>query len=79
MSLTAAGSRTSAAFAIARTPTARSSAAVGSRCSILRLVIATSQPCAANASAMPRQMPVPPPVISATRFVEQRSAKTSEP
>jgi hypothetical protein len=69
--LTAAGSRTSATFATARTPSARSSAAVGSRCSILRLAIATSHPWRANASAMPRQMPVPPPVISATRLASR--------
>ena len=37
--------------------------------------MATSQPCRANASAMPRQMPVPPPVISATRFFEQVGLK----
>ena len=40
---------------------------VGSRCSCLRLVIATLQPADASASAMPRQMPVPPPVTRAAR------------
>jgi len=33
----------------------------------LRLLMATLQPAEASASAIPRQMPVPPPVISADR------------
>ena len=61
----AAGSRTSPARASACAPARCISAAVGSRCSCLRLEIATLQPADANASAMPRQMPVPPPVTRA--------------
>ena len=63
---TAAGSRTSDGNARARTPSDSIARAAGSRCSARRLVIATCAPCAASASAIPWQIPVPPPVTSAT-------------
>ena len=53
--------------ASARTPAAAISSAAGSRCSRRRLTMATSQPYLARARAIPRQIPVPPPVTSATR------------
>ena len=72
---TSSGRRTSAATASARTPSEAISAAVGSRWSAVRLTMATSQPCAARASAMPRQMPVPPPVTSAERPARSERSK----
>ena len=64
---TASGWRTSAASGRQRRPVAAAiCSAAAARFSGLRLTIATSAPCRARASAIPRPIPVPPPVIRAT-------------
>ena len=64
---TSSGRRTSPVTARERTPSPVICSAVSWRCSWFRLEIATSHPRDAIANAMPRQMPVPPPVMSAAR------------
>src|SRR5947209_3025845 len=58
---------TSVGTASARQPIARTSLAVDSSGSGRRPASTTSAPCSANTSAAPRPIPVPPPVMTATR------------
>src|SRR5262252_2176189 len=51
-------------------------AAAGSRCSRLRLTSVTFAPASARARATPPVIPVPPPVMKATRSLRIPSAKT---
>src|SRR5262245_32091010 len=65
MASTSEGLRTSPVTVSARTPSRWMSVAVCPRCSAFRLARTTSHPNDASDSAMPRQMPVPPPVTRA--------------
>src|SRR5437868_811217 len=65
MALTCSSWRTSSAIEKAWRPRLRISFSTGSRCSSLRLQIATSAPARANSMAMDLPMPVPPPVTIA--------------
>ena len=63
---TASGSRMSHGSAMI-SPSAASSRTVGSRCSGLRLPMATRAPSCKSSTAVARPMPVPPPVTMAVR------------
>src|ERR1043166_1775046 len=65
MAFTCSSCRTSSAMENALRPRLRISFSTGSRCSSLRLQIATSAPARANSIAMDLPMPVPPPVTMA--------------
>src|SRR5687767_5984805 len=65
MAFTCSSCRTSSAIENALRPRLRISFSTGSRCSSLRLQIATSAPARANSIAMDLPMPVPPPVTIA--------------
>src|SRR5882672_1305739 len=65
MAFTCSSWRTSSAMENARRPRLRISFSTGSRCSSLRLQMATSAPARANSIAMDLPMPVPPPVTIA--------------
>src|SRR6185436_7882265 len=65
MAFTCSSWRTSSAIEKALRPRLRISFSTGSRCSSLRLQIATSAPARANSMAMDLPMPVPPPVTIA--------------
>ena len=73
----ASGFRTSAATASTRAGRRRSRPPSASSTSCLRLTMHTSAPSRAYAAAMPRQMPVPPPVTSATWPASTSSRNTS--
>src|SRR2546426_424916 len=73
---TASGSRTFVSTVVTLAPSARRLAAALSRCSGFRLAMATVAPAAARDVAIPRPMPVPPPVTTATLPARRSGRKT---
>src|SRR5262249_25065558 len=72
----ASGSRTFVSMVITRAPSARRLAAALSRCSGFLLARATVAPALARDPAIPRPMPVPPPVTTATLPARRSGRKT---
>ena len=68
-------SRTSAAAATTFAPSPRSSSAAASSFSCVRPQIPTLAPSAAKLRAMPRLMPLPPPVTKTVRPLKRSRAK----